>query len=458
MDVWKFQFPPRTLIAALVVVAIMTGLALIKWSCPGHASVNASAGVKAYPPTGQVFSESVSPNRYHGMPVQNKVDGLFPAFLTACHGGHVAQGRKRQERRKGRRSARRQRVKDLLAMASLGRALARRWRRELWSRLMLVAVLLILVSLVVAGGYFGTSGSASPAGTAIMTGSGTPQPPYPFPDSSGTMYGMAMVAAASKKPRCRRGAIYARFSTRFQHSIDDQVRTCQAWAETNDVDVLPEHVFSDCARTGKTQNRVGLDALLQALADDEVDVVIVFMTSRLYRRMSLALKFVEEEIVDHGKRCVFVRQSIDTEDKELWKPLLQVFALLDERQAAMQAAFIRAGHEGLLLKGWVHSTKTFGYYGQVIEGPLTRQGKPRTRWAIEANAADWVRNIFAWYLGTEPGTEAIEDTAIAWRLNHENAPPPPKSTTGRWSPLAVRVVLRNRRYIGDWGYGWTETV
>src|SRR5437773_140343 len=37
--------------------------------------------------------------------------------------------------------------------------------------------------------------------------------------------------------RGKRGAIYARFSTRYQASIDDQIRACREWAEANDIDV-----------------------------------------------------------------------------------------------------------------------------------------------------------------------------------------------------------------------------
>ena len=47
-----------------------------------------------------------------------------------------------------------------------------------------------------------------------------------------------------------RGCVYARFSTRFQHSIQDQVRVCREWAEKNDVDVQDKHVYSDEAETG----------------------------------------------------------------------------------------------------------------------------------------------------------------------------------------------------------------
>ena len=129
-----------------------------------------------------------------------------------------------------------------------------------------------------------------------------------------------------------RGAIYARFSTKFQHSIADQVRVCREWAEANDVDVPDGCIFTDEAATGKTQNRVDLKALSAALTNDQIDVVITFATNRIFRKMYRSLQFVEEEIVDRRKRCVFVAQNIDTEKTESWRHLMQVFSMLDEVQ------------------------------------------------------------------------------------------------------------------------------
>jgi hypothetical protein len=55
--------------------------------------------------------------------------------------------------------------------------------------------------------------------------------------------------------RRKRGAIYARFSTKFQASIDDQVRACQDWCEANDVDVPDDMVFIDRSTSGKKSRR-----------------------------------------------------------------------------------------------------------------------------------------------------------------------------------------------------------
>ena len=228
---------------------------------------------------------------------------------------------------------------------------------------------------------------------------------------------------------------------------------CREWADAHGVAVAEQHVFTDRAKSGRTFKREGLQAMLTALENDEIDVVICFATNRLYRKVYKALQTVEEEIVDRRKRCVFVMQKIDTDDKQFWRQLMSFSALIDEWQSQMSVDFIRSAHEGLLLDEKVHGTRSFGYRGVEVEGRRTRRGKARRRWDICAIESPWVRKMFAWFTAGR-----LTMSAIARRLNNEGAPPPPKSPKGRWGPGAVKVALSNRRYIGDWSYGWTETI
>ncbi|MCC6126087.1 MAG: recombinase family protein [Pirellulales bacterium] len=118
-----------------------------------------------------------------------------------------------------------------------------------------------------------------------------------------TLYGVSGRAGRTS-PGCV-GAIYARYSSRFQHSIEDQVRTCREWAERNGVHVPEKYVFVDEGVTGRSSRREGLQNLRAALESEQIGVVIIFSTNRLYRKTYRSLAFVEEEIIDRGKRCVF---------------------------------------------------------------------------------------------------------------------------------------------------------
>ncbi len=268
--------------------------------------------------------------------------------------------------------------------------------------------------------------------------------------------------APSRSPRRRRrrgqkrrirGAIYARFSHRDQHSIEDQVRACHEFADANGIDVRDDLIFSDRAVRGCRRRRTGLQALQQALENDAFDVLLVFVTSRLYRKTYKSLGFVEEEIVDRSKRCVFVRSGIDTADQGRWRQLLQMHAMIDEFSVQMSAEHIRVAHEGLMEAGMVWGTLAYGYCGEAVDGQHTKRNRPRQRTVINPVETKWVRRVFRWYVN-----EGLSIGQCIRRLNREKAPLPPKCTTGVWTRQAVRLLLSNPRYRGFWEYGKTQAV
>jgi DNA invertase Pin-like site-specific DNA recombinase len=243
--------------------------------------------------------------------------------------------------------------------------------------------------------------------------------------------------------RCRktgkRGAVYARYSSKFQHSIPDQVRECRRWAEQHGVDVPEDRVFIDERKTGKKSRRDGFLSLMGAVRAREVDVVIIFVTSRLFRKTYKTLKFVEEEIVDRRIRCVFVKSHIDTLDKENWRKLLHVHGLVDELTIQLQVAHIQAAHEGQLRMGVVFGTLTYGYTGEELgDGSKTKLGKPRRKLVIDSETAKWVKQAFAWFIN------GVSITEIARRLNQAGAPPPDRELVKGWSYTIVRRILDGR--------------
>ncbi len=249
------------------------------------------------------------------------------------------------------------------------------------------------------------------------------------------------------------GAIYARYSSRDQHSIEDQVRVCQEWADEYGIHVPDEMVFADRAITGRSSRRCGLHSLLDAIRCGRVSTVIIFKTNRLFRKAYKSFQFVEEEIVERNLRCVFVTDRIDTDDRNHWRHLLHINGLVDEFILETTAHHVRAGQEGLLLQARVYGTIAFGFCGEVMEGVLAKGDRPARRLAIDPVTADWVRKVFVWYV-----TDRLSVAAIVRQLNSSNAPLPPRSQTGRWTRTAVDYLLRNQRYIGNWAYGRTEII
>jgi site-specific DNA recombinase len=249
------------------------------------------------------------------------------------------------------------------------------------------------------------------------------------------------------------GTIYVRYSTKFQHSIEDQIRACQDWAEKNGIFVPDNLIFIDRAVTGKSSRRQGLKDFKNALDTNQAQVAIALTTNRLYRKSYQALQFVEEEIVDKGKRAVFVKSGIDTNDTEHWKKLLHIHAMMDEFVILTTTAHIHCAHAGLLLQGRVFGTLPSGYTGEPIPGQKTRLGKPAQRLIVNSIESEWVKKVFHWFV-----IEHVTIREIVRLLNAGKAPLPPRAPLKRWTRLMVRRMLSNPRYRGWWEYGRTQSV
>lgn len=250
------------------------------------------------------------------------------------------------------------------------------------------------------------------------------------------------------------GAVYARYSTRFQDSIGDQVRVILEEATKLQIHVPSELIFFDLAVRGMKKNRQGLGALEAALRDRKAQVLLLFSTSRLFRKQYRTLEFVDRVHKGWGMRCIFTKSGVDTDDKKRWETILGTQSLIDQFVVSMYSDNIRAAHEGLLEKRLVFGTLSFGYKGEPIEGELTNRGKPRCRIAIDDETAPIVQQIFKWY--TE---ERLPVTEIIRRLNDDpDVPLPPRCVNYEWTRLSVELILKNTRYRGLWRYGVTEAI
>ncbi|MHB8954932.1 MAG: recombinase family protein [Pirellulaceae bacterium] len=249
------------------------------------------------------------------------------------------------------------------------------------------------------------------------------------------------------------GGIYARYSTRFQDSIADQVRSLLEEAERRGIFVPRGQVFFDTATRGYRDRRPGLNALRAALAEGKLAVLLVFATNRLYRKAYKSLQFVEEEVVERGGRCIFVKSGIDTAEGDGWRTWMQIHAMMDEMGVGMYADHVRAGQQGLFERGMVYGALPAGYAGEDVPGEFTKRQKPRQKIVIESSEARFVESVFRCFV-----TDCVPISEIARRLNDDpEAPWPSRSQTGRWTHRTVRNLLMNACYRGFWSYGKTVT-
>jgi len=249
------------------------------------------------------------------------------------------------------------------------------------------------------------------------------------------------------------GVAYARYSSDFQHSVGDQVRAIFEFAIAQGIFIPREFVCFDLALKGYKERRPGLERMKALLAAKQARVLVVFTTNRLYRKGYKCMKFVEEEVVERGLRCVFVTGNIDTAADDRWRQPLQHQANMDEMATGMYAANIRAAHIGLFLQGMVVSTLPFGYTGKDVDGPPTKKGLRRQIIVVDDETAGWVIKIFHWYV-----VDRVIMARILERLNDQAVPPGPKSDGTFWTAQALHYLLTNPCYRGLWAYGKGKNV
>ncbi len=244
------------------------------------------------------------------------------------------------------------------------------------------------------------------------------------------------------------GAIYARFSSKQQHSTEDQIRECVIWAARNGILVPPELISVDEAVTGRQLRRDGLERMKQILRGRYASVLLVFKASRLFRQAFKGYQLIQEEVVEEGLRAVSVSQGIDTADKKSWKIQLQTHGLLDDLLLDAIADHVRAGLTGLFLKGWTTGALGVGYRPKELpHAPLTNRGLPRTIPEVDPAAADLIQQHARWLLEGMNITEGLR----RWRK--AGGPCDPRSTTGQMSYGPYRRLFENERLTGRWEFG-----
>lgn len=251
-----------------------------------------------------------------------------------------------------------------------------------------------------------------------------------------------------------RCAVYARVSSDKQdveNSLARQLRACSEWARANGHVVISELVFIDEARSGaSTLARPAFQRLLESLRGRgplPFDAVLIDDDSRLDRGGKMAQ--IVEAFQVRRVRLISVDNGRDlTNESE--RLLVHVKSGLNEHYLHELARRTRNGLASKVLHGHHAGGKVFGYR-LVPEWPADlplekrdRENRIATRIEIDPEQAKVVLRVFGEYVA------GAGQRAIAQRLNAEGVP----SSRGKpsWDPSAIRVILLNTKYIGDWSW------
>jgi site-specific DNA recombinase len=264
-----------------------------------------------------------------------------------------------------------------------------------------------------------------------VRGSGT-RLPEPDGDEAHIVYHPdALFDEGSPMPRSNRAAIYARYSSDLSRdaSIEDQVRLCRQHAERAGWSAVD--VFEDRAISGASAIRPGYQALLTAVAEGGIDIVLAEALDRLSRD--------QEDIAALFKRLRFIGVKLVTVSEG------EIGDLHIGLKGAMNALYLkdladktRRGLEGRVRAGRSGGGLCYGY--AVVPGE-ERGGR-----VVNEDEAAIVRRIFTEFAaGRSP-------KAIARRLN-DDAIPGPRGIL--WRDTAIRGhrrrgtgLLNNELYIG----------
>ena len=151
------------------------------------------------------------------------------------------------------------------------------------------------------------------------------------------------------------------------------VRRANGWV------VLDSHLYSDEAISGATDDRSGLQRLLEAATASvkPIDAILVDDTSRLSRKLADSLR-IFDQLRFSGVRLVFVSQGIDT-DSEQAEVLLATHGIVDSLYIRELAKKTHRGVEGRALQGFHTGGRCFGYRSSPIEDPTRTDsyGRPQ---------------------------------------------------------------------------------
>ena len=227
-----------------------------------------------------------------------------------------------------------------------------------------------------------------------------------------------------------KGIIYARYSSDSQReeSIEGQLRECKAFAKKNDITILSTYI--DRALSAKTDNRPDFQRMIKDSAKGLFDVVIVWKLDRFARNRYDSAQY-KNTLKKNGVRVISATEQIaDDSTGILIESILEGYA--EYYSAELSEKVTRGLTENALKCKWNGGGLPVGY---VIDSEQHFQ--------IDHSRAAVVRAAFQSY-----ADGANIKGLVDW-FNEQGV------LTNRGKPLgidAVKRLLHNRRYIGEYRY------
>lgn len=231
-------------------------------------------------------------------------------------------------------------------------------------------------------------------------------------------------------------AIYARTSSvnqRFGYSLNEQVRQCQERCEVLGWDL--KYVFRDEAESGKDTDRPAFQRLRDRVRLGPLDVVVFWKLDRFSRSILHAVQ-IEREFREYDVGLHSVTEQLDTTNAT-GRFNFRNIANAAEFERDMIKQRTRMGLKALALeRRWPNDHPPIGY-DKDDDGRLV----------VNEEERELVVDIFESYV------EQASMPAVSDDLNVHGI----RTKTGNeWTPRAIRDVLTNRIYLGEYSVAGVE--
>lgn len=158
-----------------------------------------------------------------------------------------------------------------------------------------------------------------------------------------------------------RAAIYIRVSTEEQkqgHSLEAQESMLQDFAEKKGYEIFD--VYSDGGYSGKNFDRPEIQRLFGDIANDKIDVILVWKVDRLSRNNTDVVSLIDKDLTPRNKRLIITSIDMDSSSPtgHMFISLLSTFARY-ERATIIDR--VNAGMQKRAEKGYWNGGSILGY-------------------------------------------------------------------------------------------------
>ncbi len=234
----------------------------------------------------------------------------------------------------------------------------------------------------------------------------------------------------------KKAVIYARYSSDAQKetSIDDQIRDCEKFAQSNDFQVV--HIYRDDAVSGKSDARDEFQRMLSDSAKELFDIVIVWKLDRFARNRNEST-INKVKLKKNGVKVVSAMEHIpDGPEGIILESVLEgmaeyyIYDLLEKTNRGRRGIALQCKHTG----------------GRPLLGYKVNSDR---HYEIDEYSADTVRQIFLMYASGSSYSQIID------KMNCQGR----KTGAGKnFGKNSIHELLKNERYIGVYTFNKIPSV